>query len=122
MKKTIFIIEDELMLADMYKEKMEMAGFEVIQAFDAEEALKKIEGTNPDIILLDILLPRQSGIYFLERIREKEEFKETPVIAFSNFDDSETRKMAFDLGAKDYLIKTNYTPQEILDKVKKYIK
>ncbi|HQB85272.1 MAG TPA: response regulator transcription factor [Candidatus Pacearchaeota archaeon] len=122
MKKTIFIIEDELMLADMYKEKMEMAGFEVIQAFDAEEALKKIEGTNPDIILLDILLPRQSGMYFLERIREKEEFKETPVIAFSNFDDSETRKMAFDLGAKDYLIKTNYTPQEILDKVKKYIK
>ncbi len=122
MKKTIFIIEDELMLADMYKEKMEMAGFEVIQAFDAEEALKKIEGTNPDIILLDILLPRQSGMYFLERIREKEEFKETPVIAFSNFDDSETRKMAFDLDAKDYLIKTNYTPQEILDKVKKYIK
>jgi len=122
MKKTIFIIEDELMLADMYKEKMEMAGFEVIQAFDAEEALKKIEGTNPDLILLDILLPRQSGIYFLERIREKEEFKETPVIAFSNFDDSETRKMAFDLDAKDYLIKTNYTPQEILDKVKKYIK
>ncbi len=122
MKKTIFIVEDELMLADMYREKMEMGGFKVVQAFDAEEALEKIEGTNPDLILLDILLPRQSGIYFLERIREKEELKETPVIAFSNFDDAETRKMAYDLKAKEYLIKTNYTPQEILDIVKKHIK
>jgi DNA-binding response OmpR family regulator len=118
MNKKILIIEDEKILSDMYKEKFQQAGFEVVFAPEAEEGLEVAKKEKPDLIVLDILLPKGDGISFLQRLREEPGLSFTPVVVFSNFDDPSTKKAAFRLGAKDYLIKTNYTPNEIIEKIK----
>lgn len=74
------------------------------------------------MIILDILLPRENGIIFLTWLRKDPEISSIPVVAFSNYDDFLTQKQATELGVKDYLIKTNYTPQEIVEKIKEYLK
>ncbi len=121
MKKKILIIEDEKMLAEMYRDKFEQEGFDIHSAFDAEEGLEMTKEIKPDLVILDILLPRENGISFLKKMRGVKEIASIPVVAFSNYDDLRTKKEAKDLGAKDYLIKTNYTPREILEKVNKYL-
>ena len=122
--KKILLIEDEKVLAEMYKEKLILAGFEVILSPESEEGLKLAKKEKPDLIILDILLPRANGIYFLTQLRKIKDPKVSsiPVIAFSNFDDPETKLQVKKFGVKDYLIKTNYTPQEIVEKVKDYFK
>lgn len=120
--KKILIIEDEKILAEMYREKFSQVGFEVILAFDSKEGLELTKREKPDLILLDILLPGENGISFLSSKRKEKEIASIPVIAFSNYDDPKTKKEAFDLGIKEYLIKTNYTPQQIVEKIKNYIK
>lgn len=122
MRKKILIIEDEKILGEMYKEKFEMEGFEVISVSGVEEGLMLAKEKKPDLILLDILLPgSEDGISFLKRREGDEEILKIPVVAFSNYDDSETQIMALELGAKEYLIKTNYTPQQLLEKIKHYL-
>ncbi|MFH1036670.1 MAG: response regulator transcription factor [Patescibacteria group bacterium] len=117
----ILIIEDEKLLAEMYKEKFSQAGFVVVAAPEAEEGLETAKKERPDLIILDILLPKADGISFLQRLREEPDLASIPVVAFSNFDDPETKKSAFRLGVKDYLIKTNYTPLELTEKIKTYL-
>ena len=119
-KEIILVVEDDKILADMYKDKLERSGFTVRSAFDAEEAIEATSKQKPDIILLDILLPGKSGIDFLEELRKKDLYK-IPVIAFSNFDDFQTKKRAQELSVKEYLIKTDYTPKEIVEKVRQYL-
>jgi len=121
MAKKILIIEDEKILGEMYKNKFIQAGFEVSLVVEAEEGIEAIKKEKPDLVLLDILLPRENGIFFLEKMRKIPEIASIPVVAFSNFDDVETKKRAKELGVKSYLIKTSYTPKEIVDKIKSYL-
>jgi len=122
MAKKILIIEDEKILGEMYKDKFTEAGFEVSLVIEAKEGIEAIKKEKPDLILLDILLPRENGIFFLQKIREIPEIASIPVVAFSNYDDPATKREAIKLGVKEYLIKTNYTPQEIVAKIKEYLK
>jgi DNA-binding NarL/FixJ family response regulator len=71
--------------------------------------------------VLDILLPRENGIFFLEKLREIPETAMLPVLAFSNYDDPATKQRAIDLGVLDYLLKTDYTPKDIIRKIKGYL-
>ncbi|MGB9743239.1 MAG: response regulator [Minisyncoccales bacterium] len=119
--KKILIIEDEKMLGEMYQEKFRKEGFEAFLAGSTEEAIEAVPKIKPDLILLDILLPKKNGIGFMEWFSGQKEFASVPVIAFSNYDHPEKREKAKKLGIKDYLIKTDFTPQEIVDKVKKYL-
>ncbi len=119
--KKILIIEDEKMLADMYKDRFRHEGYEVYSAFDAEEGMEMTKKIKPDLIVLDILLPRENGTDFLEKLRKTEGVSETRVIAYSNYDDVASKEKAKDFGAREYLIKTNYTPREIMEIVKKHI-
>ncbi len=119
--KKILIIEDEKMLAEMYRDRFVHEGFDVHSAFDAEEGMEVVKKINPDLILLDILLPRANGTDFLEKLRGDESISKIKVIAYSNYDDASSREKAESLGAKEYLIKTNHTPKEVVDVVKKYI-
>lgn len=119
--KKILIIEDEKMLAEMYRDRFAHEGFDVYSAFDAEEGMEVAKKIKPDLILLDILLPRANGTDFLEKLRSEEGVSETKVIAYSNYDDIASREKAETLGAKEYLIKTNHTPKEVVNVVKKYI-
>jgi len=122
MKKKILIVEDEKILGEMYKDTFSHAGFEIVLADSAEQGMEMLSEIKPDLILLDILLPRMNGVGFLGWLKNQPELSSIPVIAFSNYDDLPTKKEALDLGVKDYLIKTNYTPQEIIEKVKSYLK
>jgi len=118
MTKKILIIEDEKILSEMYTEKFQQAGFLVVSAPEAEDGLEVAKKEKPDLIILDILLPKGDGISFLQKMREEPDLSMTPVVVFSNFDDPTTKKAAFRLGVKDYLIKTNHTPGEIIEKIK----
>jgi len=120
--KKILLIEDEKILAEMYREKLSKEGFNVVLSLDAEEGFVAAKKEKPDLVVLDILLPKGNGISFLEKLREDPETAAIPVVAFSNYDGVETKKKAFELGVEDYLIKTNYTPQELVEKIKSYLK
>ena len=119
--KKILLIEDEKILAEMYRDKFTQAGLKVYLAFDSKEGLALAKKEKPDLIVLDILLPRENGIVFLTWLRKEPEISSIPVVAFSNYDDPETKRQAAKLGAKDYLIKTSYTPSEIVAKVKQLL-
>jgi len=122
MKKKILIIEDEKILGEMYRDKFIQAGFGVDLFEMGGEALKEISKGKPDLILLDILLPKENGISFLRKLRKKRGLALIPVVVFSNYDDQKTKEEALKLGVKEYLIKTAYTPKEIINKVKSYLK
>lgn len=117
----ILLIEDEVILAEMYRDKFAQAGFKMSLAFSTEEGLEILKKEKPDLILLDILLPRENGIQFLKRIKEIPDLVDIPVIAFSNYDDPKAKKEAFKLGVEDYLIKTAYTPNEVIKKIGEYL-
>ncbi len=110
------------MLVEMYSDRFRQEGFEVHYALDAESGLDKAKEVKPDLILLDILLPRENGVDFMEKIKDLAPLREIPIIAFSNYDDRDTKKKALELGVREYLIKTDYTPREILEVVKRYLK
>ena len=121
MAKKILLVEDERILAQMYKDKLEEAGFKTDVMFSAEEAFEYLKKEIPDLIILDILLPRQSGVFLLGWLKEIPSVSNIPVVGLSNYDDPETKKKAFELGIKEYLLKTQYTPQELIVKIKKYL-
>ncbi len=117
----IFLIEDEQILSDMYMDKFSEAKFEVISAFNAESGLKIAQKEKPDLIVLDIILPKSDGISFLEDLRKNKETSSMLVVVLSNYDDPKARKEARRLGAMDYLIKTDFTPTELTKKIKEYL-
>jgi DNA-binding response OmpR family regulator len=120
--KKILIVEDEEFLVEMYKTKFELENFQIISAFSSEQAINILKKNLPDLILLDILLPKKSGIVFLEEVKQIKNISKVPIIIFSNYDDPGTRNKAKQLGVKDYLIKTEFTPKQLLRKIKKYFK
>lgn len=120
--KKVLIIEDEPTLIEMYRDRLSHAGFKVFTAIEAEEGIDITIKKLPDLIILDMLLPRKNGIAFLRDQKKHSEISEIPVVILSNFDSQETREDASKLGAKDYLLKTDYTPTELIDKIKKYFK
>ena len=117
--KKILIAEDEHILSEMYTEVFRAEGFEVVTADSGEEAIEVTIAEQPDFILLDILLLGEDGVTFLRRKKDNPKIADIPVLAFYNFDDAETKREALQLGAKAYLIKTSYTPQQELQQVKK---
>lgn len=119
-KLKILLIEDEIEMAEMYQDKFREEGFDMILAFTAKEGLEKTKKEKPDLILLDILLPTENGISFLAKMRKDPEIAAIPVVALSNYDQPKTKKEAFDLGVKAYLIKTDFTPTTLVKEIKKY--
>lgn len=114
----IVIIEDEEILANVLKEKFEREEFEVAIAKNGEEALPVVRKTNPDIILLDLILPRKNGLDVLRELKSYAEYKIIPVIVLSNLGEDETIKEALHLGAEDYFVKAQHPVNEVVEKVK----
>ena len=117
-KDKILIVEDEPFLLDMYKMKFKQGGFEVISAVDGEEAIRISRREKPNIILLDIMMPKIDGFEVLENLKKSPLTKSIPVLIFSNFSQKEQKEKGIALGAADYFVKTNYTPAQVLEKVK----
>jgi len=120
-EKVILIVEDDPVLLKMYTEKFTFEGFKVLNAKDGEEAFDISQKEKIGIILLDIMLPRLSGTDFLEKFRQTQRGKETPVVALTNLAEEEEKQKAIKLGVKEYLVKAMQTPEQVVEKVKKYI-
>ncbi len=121
LKKKILIIEDDSFLSRMYADKFESEGFEVFSSYDGIKGLHLAKDEMPDIILLDIILPKMSGFDVLKQLKEQEETKKIPVILLTNLGKKENIAKGFALGANDYLIKAHFTPSEVINKIKKII-
>lgn len=120
-KPKILLIEDDSFLSSMYVTKLEISGFEVEAAEDGESGLEKVKSFNPDLVLLDIILPKMSGFEVLENIRKDADTKDIPVIMLTNLSQRDDVERGLDLGAQDYLIKAHFTPSEVVTKIKKYL-
>jgi len=118
---SILIVEDDPVLLKMYTEKFTFEGFRVLNAKDGEEALDVSLKESVDIVLLDIMLPRMSGTDYLERLRQNVKGAKIPVVALTNLAEDEEKQRALKLGVKDYLVKAMQTPEQVVEKIKKYI-
>jgi len=117
--KKILIIEDERVLQKTLGDTLRKENYEVFSALDGEMGLKLLESQNFDLIILDLLLPQISGFEVLKRIKENEKTKNIPVIILTNFGSAENVDKALELGVTTYLVKTNYSLPEVVEKVKK---
>jgi DNA-binding response OmpR family regulator len=115
-KVKILIVEDDPFISDIYSVELENKGYEVVLAVDGEEAMQKINSGAFSLVLLDILMPKKDGFSVLNEIKANPNLK-TPVIVLSNLGRKEDISKALDMGASDYIIKTQYTPQEVVDKI-----
>ena len=118
----VLVIEDDPILTKMYKEKFTNEGFEVLTAPDGESGLETAVNKKIDIILLDVMLPRMSGIELLKRLREHEKGKNTLVVVLTNLADPNEKETAINLGVTDYLVKPMQNPGQVVDKVKERLK
>lgn len=119
--KNILLIEDDPFLVDIYKTKFQEEGFSVNVAKEGDQALRKIEEDEPDILLLDLVLPHLDGFELLKKIKSNPRFKKLKVIVLSNLSQKEEVEKGMALGATKYLIKAHYTPSEVVKEVKKII-
>lgn len=118
MAKKILVVEDDKFLRDLTIRKLLGEGFEVLDAMDGEDGLKKIKEGKPDLVLLDLILPGIDGFEVLSRKKEDSSIASIPVIILSNLGQKEEVEKGLKLGAIDYLIKAHFTPGEIIEKVK----
>lgn len=117
----ILIVEDEEILSKVLQEKLEKERFTVDLAVDGESVIPRAKSFKPDLILLDIILPKKNGIAVLEDLKEDPTLKQTPVIVISNLGEDENIKKALSLGAVDYLVKTQHPINEVVEKIRNYL-
>ena len=114
----IAIIEDDLVISQMYRMKFESAGLEVKMAGNGARGVELVEDFKPDIILLDLQMPEMDGTAALEIIRKEPWGKNIPVIILTNLGEEEAPKKLKDLGIHSYIVKANLTPNQVLERVK----
>lgn len=110
----LMIVEDDTFLSKMYDKKFKNAGFEVELAHDGMEALAKVKGFKPDIILMDILMPKLNGIETLDKLKADPETKHIPVIMSTNLSTADDSEATLKKGAIKYIVKSDVTPSEIV--------
>ncbi len=121
MAQKILIIEDEEILLELLQKKLIKEGYEVSIAKNGVEGLEKVKEEIPDVILLDIIMPKMGGFEVMKELQKEEKFSNIPIIIISNSGQPVELDLAQKLGAKDWLIKTDFDPQEVIDKVIKQI-
>ncbi len=114
----ILLIEDDKFLRELITQKLGREGFEVAEAVDGEEGLKKITEEKPNLVLLDLILPGIDGFEVLRRLKADQELSLIPVVILSNLGQRDDVDRGLELGAVDYLIKAHFTPSEIVEKIK----
>ena len=122
MAKKILIVEDDKFLRELITQKLIREDFEVSEAVDGEEGIKKIKEEKPDLILLDLILPGIDGFEVLSQMKKESTLVSTPVIILSNLGQKDDVERGLKMGAVDYLIKAHFTPGEIIDKIKAALK
>jgi CheY-like chemotaxis protein len=117
MNKKILIVEDEEILLELLQKRLTQEDYQVAIAKDGIEGLEKIKEDIPDLILLDIVMPRMGGFEMMKELQKDEKFSQIPIIIISNSGQPVEIDLAQKLGARDWLIKTDFEPQEVIEKV-----
>ncbi len=120
-QKIILLVEDEPVLSNLLRQRLEKDGFKVMVAKDGEEALKVLKTAKPDLILLDVILPKLSGFELMEKLREEPEFQKAPIIIISNLGQESDMEKGQMLGAAEYLVKAKLSIEELVEKVKAFL-
>lgn len=111
----ILIIEDDPLIQRLYQKAFGFGGHEVLTASDGREGLVKAEKSNPTLVLLDIMMPRMNGLEVLERLKAKTETRKIPVVILTNLAGAQDAEAALAKGAVKYLVKSEYTPKQVVD-------
>ncbi len=119
--KVILIVDDDPTLLEMYVERIKATGAVVIQAIDGEEALTQAKSNHPALIMLDIMMPKLNGLEVLGKLKADLDTWEIPVIILSALNDEEKKKAGFALGAKDYIVKSETLPADVIERIKKIL-
>ncbi len=119
MRKTILFIEDESALQKTFGDLLRQEGYEMISALDGEIGLRLAKLKKPDLILLDLILPKMHGFEVLKKLKEDKETKDIPIIILTNLEGIGDVEKAINLGATTYLVKAHYSLEEVVEKIKK---
>ncbi len=119
MPKTILFIEDESALQKTFSEVLDQEGYKVMSALDGELGLRLAKQKKPDLILLDLILPKIHGFEVLKELKGDEATKDIPVIVLTNLEGVGDVEKALELGATTYLVKATYSLEEVIGKIKK---
>ena len=121
MAKKILMIEDEEIMIDLLQRKIAQEGYEISVARNGEEGLAAMKEKKPDLVLLDIIMPKMGGFEVMEKMQKDKDLKKIPVIVISNSGQPVEIDRAQKMGAEDWLIKTQFDPKEVIEKIKKQI-
>ena len=119
--KKILIIEDEAALQKMMGDLLSQEGYKIIPAFNGKAGLDLAKNENPDLIILDLVMPQVDGFEVLEKLKREKDTQQIPVIVLTNLEAMDTINRVIELGAAAYLIKANYELYEVLEKVKQIL-
>jgi two-component system alkaline phosphatase synthesis response regulator PhoP len=117
--KVILLVDDDLTLREMYDERLKAEGFSIIQANNGEEALQKAKDNKPNIILLDIMMPKINGFDVLKELKGNDDTKSIPVIVLTALIQDVDKLQGMKLGAADYIVKSETMPGEVIEKIQK---
>lgn len=120
-KAKILLVEDDTFISGMYQTKLSMLGYQVRVASDGEAGWAELQKEAPDLVLLDIVLPKKDGFEILGEIRANETLKKLPVILLTNLGQKPDVQKGLELGADDYIIKAHFTPTEVVEKIEKML-
>ena len=120
--KKILLVDDDQSLRQLYKLELANHQYEIIEASDGDEGLSKAISEKPDLILLDIMMPKSDGVATLTKVKAEDSIKNIPVVMLTNFGQENLVQQAFSLGATDYLLKYKVTPAEMASKVDQVLK
>jgi DNA-binding response OmpR family regulator len=118
----VLFVEDDPTVAQMYRLKLELDGYQVIMAKDGEEGLRLANEVDPDIVFLDIRLPKVDGFSVLEGLRDRDRTRNVPVVILSNYGEQELVDRGLRLGALEYLIKSQTTPANLSRGVENWLR
>ncbi len=119
--KTVLLVDDDLTLREMYEERLKVEGFNIVQATNGEEALQKAREIKPNIVLLDIMMPKVNGFDVLKELKATDDLKDIPVIVLTALIQDVDRVQGKKLGAADYIVKSETMPGEVITKIKNAI-
>lgn len=117
----ILIVEDDQFISKMYTKKFQLAGYEVEVEYDGESGITKMESFLPDVVIMDVMMPKLNGIEALEKMKTNAKIKHIPVLILTNLSGTEDAQTAVQKGAVEYLVKSDFTPAQIVEKINSII-
>ena len=114
----ILIVDDDPFILDMYILKFKEKGFDVDTARDGKTALEKIDSYDPEVVLLDVVMPVMDGFEVLQELKKRKSASRAKIVLLTNLGQKEDVERGMELGAHDYIIKAHFTPSEVVEKVK----